>query len=586
MFHNVGAHSNPYDAYSSQGVSQAPGPRAAAPTSHQESLARFVNAVKDQGQVPGMTSLPSGIPASRDAHVRSRVHESRMRYVASCVGMSKEHYTSLAVTHSFAELPVHLQHQHAREDATVLAEQSWEQQAAPFTEGWNNSAAHRQTIESATQQWDREAIAVAAALAQQNSMGQAPAPSAPPFRQPGADSMAAALRRTYASENIVSDKAFGAALAGSPGAFGANALTGQFAQLSSDDSSESMYSPGEVAIDKGKRKADAFTGRSGSENMKDQWGGPIASSEAYFLPDASPANPGGGEWDVDEQFYRDLDHLLEQEDAVSAARAPTALPELGMSGAAATQHGSGVPPSREGSVDRLIEEVCTAAQKAKRNKLDPRFITKFNTGLAVLNTKEERSRIDPDQGLARYKTQTRKLQPLPPDELVFRRNQKAERAKTLGVGHSAADYDRHQKSERAKKLGVGTSAGDFNRYRAAELAKQLGVGTSSSDYHKHKRAELAKKMGVGSSATDYRNHQMGALAVKLGVGHSATDYENHQRAELAKKLGVGNSAAAYKKHQAGELAKKLGVGTSAADYGKHRAAVRTRQVDQDPDSET
>ena len=551
---NVGAHSHPYDPYSNPGVSQAPGPRAAAPTSHQESLPRFVNAVKEQGQVPGMTSLPSGIPASRDAHVRSRVHESRMRYVASCVGMSKEHYTSLAVTHSFAELPVHLQHQHAREDATVLAEQSWEQQAAPFTEGWNNSAAHRQTIEAATQEWDREAIVCAAALAQQNPAEQARAPSAPPFRQPGAHSMAAALRRTYALENKVFDEAFGAALAGSPGASGANALTGQFAQLSSDDPSESMSSPGEVAIDKGKRKADAVTGTGESETMEDQWGGHTASSEAYFLPDASPASPGDGEWAVDGELYRDLDRLLEP-------------------GAADDPQASGVPPSREGSVDRLIEEVCTAAQKAKRNKQDTRYITRFNTGLAVLNTKEERSRIDPDQGLARYKAQAQRVQPLRPEEALSRKNRKAERAKTLGVGHSAADYDKHKKAELAKKLGVGTSASDYNKYRAAELAKQLGVGTSSSDYQKHQRAELAKKMGVGTSATDYKKHKMAELAVKLGVGHTAVDYENHQRAELAKKRGVGNSAADYRKHQAGELAKKLGVGDSAADYKKHKTAA-------------
>ena len=513
MFHNVGAHSNQYDAYSTPDASQASGPRAAAPTSHQESLARFVNAVKEQGAVPGMTSLPSGIPANRDAHVRNRVYQFRMQHVVSRMGVSKEDYTSFAVTRSLAELPVHLQHQYAREDATVLAEQSWVQQATPFAEGWHNSAAHRQTIEAATQEWDREAIGVAAALAQQNSVGQAPAPSAAPFRQPGADSMAATLRRTYASENYGFDKAFGAALAESPEAFGTTALTGQFAQLSSDDTPNSMSSPGEVVQNKGKRKADTFTGTGESENMNDQWGGHTASSEEYFLPDASPAGAGGGEWDVDEQFYRDLDRLLEQ-GAVPAAHAPTALPGLATSGAAAAQQGSGIPPSREGSVDRLIGEVSTAAQKAKANKQAPRFLRKFNTALTVLNTKEGRSRIDPDQGLARYKEQAQRRKPLPPNEADSRNHQKAERAVKLGIGSSAADYDRNQK---------------------AELAKKLGVGDSAAAYQNHQRAKLAKKLGVGDSAADYKKHQMGELAKRLGVGDSAADYKKHQLAELAKK---------------------------------------------------
>ncbi|MGL4940579.1 MAG: hypothetical protein ACRC44_04360, partial [Bifidobacterium asteroides] len=213
---------------------------------------------------------------------------------------------------------------------------------------------------------------------------------------------------------------------------------------------------------------------------------------------------------------------------------------------------SGIPESRRGSVADLAENIQAAAQKAKTKKTHKRNLARFQTGLAELNQKPGRTPIDAAAAEEYYRKSSERPMSLPQEI----QNNRAAKAKALGVGHTAADYERHIRGERAKELGLGNTSADYVRHRKEERAKELGVGDTAADYTRYKSEERAKKLGVGDTAADYNRHAKAERAKKLGVGDTAVDYARHRKEERAKELGVGDTAADYERNRRAERARK------------------------------
>ncbi|MGL4940466.1 MAG: hypothetical protein ACRC44_03770 [Bifidobacterium asteroides] len=140
---------------------------------------------------------------------------------------------------------------------------------------------------------------------------------------------------------------------------------------------------------------------------------------------------------------------------------------------------SGIPESRRGSVADLAENIQAAAQKAQTKKTHKRNLARFQTGLAELNQKPDRTPIDATAAEEYYRKSSER--PMPASQEIS--NKRATRAKKLGVGNTYADYIRHNKEERAKKLGVGNTAADYTRHKREERArkkeaKEAGAGDS------------------------------------------------------------------------------------------------------------
>ena len=415
-------------------------------------------------------------------HVNTRLDQAIREQVASVLNMSKETYISESVASSMRQLPAHLQHAQAREDAALLAEQSWNVAAAPVADAWRTSAAHRQTIDLAMQEWDSANLPHATALSS------------------------------------------------------VDALVSPFAQLSSDDASGSAASPSEVV--RGKRRADPDIEPSANKRGKMRAQTP---EKAESLPYASPGSQSDQDsgWEVAPEDYGNIGHIGHifaqgqgPHGAGPARRAQTASPEPATPDDAAAQQAPGIPPSREGSVEELIKKTITNAQKAKISKQHSRFLARFTAGLNELNKKAGRSQIDPEQALNRYKVQSQQKKPSP----LERKAQEAKLAeKALGVGATPTEYLKHRKAELAKKMGVGsTSAAYESNQKAKRAEKTLGVGATGADLKKHDKAERAKKLGVGTTAADYDNYRGAELAKKLGVGFTAADYVKHRKAERKK----------------------------------------------------
>jgi hypothetical protein len=99
------------------------------------------------------------------------------------------------------------------------------------------------------------------------------------------------------------------------------------------------------------------------------------------------------------------------EDRAEEQRAPGGAGER----QADPDHRPEIPPSREASVDREIDDVIASASRAKKNRTKAKYLTELRSRVEALNEKRGRSQIDGDAVERRYTKQSAKKRARSPD---------------------------------------------------------------------------------------------------------------------------------------------------------------------------
>jgi hypothetical protein len=245
------------------------------------------------------------------------------------------------------------------------------------------------------------------------------------------------------------------------------------------------------------------------------------------------------------------------EDRAEEQRAPGGAGER----QADPDHRPEIPPSREASVDREIDDVIASASRAKKNRTKAKYLTELRSRVEALNEKRGRSQIDGDAVERRYTKQSGKKRARSPDRADDEdrvRRDLAQRLYDDGViaENNRAALDEYHRTNRAKEL-----------FRKGLIKEPTAA--AYREYVKRRNAQKLHAEGLidGETAKDYLKYANTRKAQELfEKGRidepTAAAYERYLKTQRAKELFEKSlidepTAAAYERYLKTQRAEEL-----------------------------